>query len=80
MKSLVMGVPQTYPPKPLEGCMITSFLTPDINSEFTWPPELKKEVLDLVDGDYPFDVNLYVFYHAWVNENHPRAGPPQPRG
>ena len=28
MKSLVMGVPQTYPPKPLNGIMVSGFMTP----------------------------------------------------
>ena len=29
---ILVGVPQTFPPKPVNGCMITSFLTPDTSS------------------------------------------------
>ncbi len=25
---ILLGVPQTYPPKPINGCMVTDFLTP----------------------------------------------------
>ncbi|TKJ42285.1 phosphodiesterase [candidate division LCP-89 bacterium B3_LCP] len=54
-QSVVMSVPQTYPPKPIEGCLIGCFLTPDTDSEFTYPAELKKELWDNV-GEYIIDV------------------------
>src|ERR1700745_337360 len=54
-RSIVIGVPGTYPPKPLNGVMVTDFLTPDISCEYTHPPELKKEIQDLV-GEYILDV------------------------
>jgi len=54
-KSLVVGVPQTYPPRPVDGWMVTGFLTPSTDSEFTYPAPLKAEVLSVV-ADYPFDV------------------------
>ncbi|NOT00072.1 MAG: phosphodiesterase [Phycisphaerales bacterium] len=54
--SIIVGVPGTYPiTRPVRGCLITSFLTPDINAEYTWPPALKKEIADLV-GEYMLDV------------------------
>ncbi|NIO68279.1 MAG: hypothetical protein GTN71_04295, partial [Anaerolineae bacterium] len=31
---ILVGVPQTYPPKPLNGYMITSFLTPSTKSQY----------------------------------------------
>src|ERR1043165_5525311 len=43
-KSLLVGVPQTYPPRPIAGAMVTCFLTPSTKSEFTYPPPLKAEV------------------------------------
>jgi len=52
---IVVGVPQTYPPDPVHGCMITSFLTPSTQSRYTYPPELKQEVEELV-GEYMLDV------------------------
>ncbi|MGR3177884.1 MAG: alkaline phosphatase family protein [Candidatus Anammoxibacter sp.] len=54
-KVIVIGVPQTYPPTPVNGCMITCFLTPDASCDYTYPPELKKEVEHIADG-YMFDV------------------------
>ncbi|MBD3182375.1 phosphodiesterase [Candidatus Poribacteria bacterium] len=56
--SIIIGVPQTYPPKPLNGCMVTSFLTPSTESEYTYPPELKQEVERIADG-YMLDVENF---------------------
>jgi len=53
--SILVGVPQTYPPKPLNGYMITSFLTPSTDSQYTYPPSLKDEIEEVVD-DYMLDV------------------------
>jgi predicted AlkP superfamily phosphohydrolase/phosphomutase len=57
-RSIVIGVPQTYPPKPLNGCLIASFLTPDTRRQYTYPPELREEVEDLV-GSYMLDVDNF---------------------
>ncbi|UCD70666.1 MAG: alkaline phosphatase family protein [Syntrophobacterales bacterium] len=57
-RSVVIGVPQTYPPKPLNGCLITSFLTPDTTCQYTYPPELRGEVEALV-GEYLIDVDNF---------------------
>ena len=54
-RSIVIGVPGTYPPKPLHGLMVTDFLTPDTSCEYTYPPALKKEIEELV-GEYILDV------------------------
>lgn len=54
-KSIVIGVPPSYPPKPIDGYLISCFLTPNANSQYTYPPELKTEIENLV-GEYPFDV------------------------
>lgn len=52
----ILGVPQTYPPSKVNGLLVTSFLTPSTKVEFTHPPELKKEILDMVaPDDYIFD-------------------------
>jgi predicted AlkP superfamily phosphohydrolase/phosphomutase len=57
-RSVVIGVPQTYPPKPLNGCLITSFLTPDTTCQYTYPAELSGEVEALV-GEYMLDVDNF---------------------
>jgi predicted AlkP superfamily phosphohydrolase/phosphomutase len=54
----MIGVPQTYPPKPVNGIMVTSFLTPDINHQYTYPDSLKTEIKDLV-GEYILDVEEF---------------------
>lgn len=56
MKSIAIGVPQTYPPRPINGIMVTSFLTPGPESEYTYPPEFKQEINSVVDG-YMLDVD-----------------------
>ena len=54
--NVIVGVPGTYPiTKPPKGCMITSFLTPDISADYTHPKELKEEIAELV-GEYMVDV------------------------
>ncbi len=55
LKSIVVGVPPTYPPKPIRGYLISDFITPGPESNYTWPPMLKKEIEKLV-GEYVFDV------------------------
>lgn len=56
MKSLVFGLPQTYPPKPLNGIMVASFLTPSKDVQFTYPDEVKHELDRAAGGDYMIDV------------------------
>lgn len=44
-KSIVVNVPFTYPPRKIMGIMVTGMLTPSLDSEFTYPPEFKNEIL-----------------------------------
>lgn len=57
-KSIVLGVPLTYPPKPINGYLVTSFLTPSIESNYTYPKELKEEIKSWV-GKYMLDVENF---------------------
>ena len=43
-KFISINVPLTYPPKPIEGLMITGLLTPPSAMDFTYPPELQEEI------------------------------------
>ncbi len=55
-KTIAVGVPQTFPiVRPPNGCMLTGFLTPSIESDYTHPPGLKREIANLV-GEYMVDV------------------------
>jgi predicted AlkP superfamily phosphohydrolase/phosphomutase len=48
-----INVPMTYPPKPVNGFMVSGFETPSIDAEFTWPRELKSEIFQLIPNyDY----------------------------
>ena len=42
--SIVLGVPGTYPPRPLNGVLVSCFLTPSIESQYTYPPILRREI------------------------------------
>ena len=41
----VINVPFTYPPHEMNGYMVSGFTTPSLRSNFTYPRELKKELL-----------------------------------
>lgn len=56
-KVIIMGVPPSYPPKPVNGCLISCFLTPTAEKDYTYPKELKKEIESLTGG-YLFDVEF----------------------
>jgi predicted AlkP superfamily phosphohydrolase/phosphomutase len=55
-RSLVMGVPQTYPPKPLNGALVGCFLTPGPDADYTYPPEFKSALAAAAGGEYVIDV------------------------
>ena len=62
-RSVVLGVPLTYPAKPFPGWMVTSFLTPvnpnvpvtAQNLQWTFPPRLTREIAQ-VTPDYMIDI------------------------
>ncbi len=53
-RSIVVGVPGTYPPRPLNGALVSCFLTPSTEYQYTYPPMLRREVEEVV-GEYLFD-------------------------
>ena len=55
--SLLVGVPQTYPPKPLRGMMVSCFLTPSKQSRWTYPSTFARRVDEAAGGSYVFDVD-----------------------
>lgn len=54
----MIGVPQTYPPRQVNGFMVTCFLTPDTDHQYTYPDSLKNEIKTLV-GEYVLDVEEF---------------------
>ncbi len=53
--AVVMNVPGTYPPRPLNGVLVSGMLTPSPRSDYTYPPSVKRE-LDRIVGGYPLDL------------------------
>lgn len=55
-RSVLLGVPPSYPPRRVNGISVGCFLTPDTATHaYTHPPEVREEIARLV-GDYPVDV------------------------
>jgi len=54
-QSCLVSVPPSYPPKPVHGNLISCFITPDNEKEYTYPSELRAE-LEEKFGPYVFDV------------------------
>ncbi|MFX1355588.1 MAG: alkaline phosphatase family protein, partial [Promethearchaeota archaeon] len=59
LKSIIVGVPPTYPVKPINGYLISGFIAPDTESNYTYPTELKEEIKTEI-GDYILDANFRV--------------------
>ncbi|MBI1801976.1 MAG: alkaline phosphatase family protein, partial [Chloroflexi bacterium] len=57
-QSVVIGVPPSYPIKPVHGASISCFLTPSTKSQYTYPNDLRGEVESLV-GEYMVDVSNF---------------------
>ncbi|MFQ6117400.1 MAG: alkaline phosphatase family protein, partial [Candidatus Bipolaricaulia bacterium] len=51
---VLLGVPQTFPVKPVNGVLVSSFLTPNTSVQYTYPPELREEIerASRFDGRY----------------------------
>ena len=54
-KVAIVGVPMTYPPEEVNGLMISCFMTPDSESQYTYPVDLKQE---LSSKGYEFPTRL----------------------
>jgi predicted AlkP superfamily phosphohydrolase/phosphomutase len=64
-RSIVLNVPTTYPPEPINGLMVTGMLTPGRGSAFTYPASLKNELL----AEFP----NYVIEPVRIPDKHARA-------
>jgi predicted AlkP superfamily phosphohydrolase/phosphomutase len=54
---LVINVPVTYPPETVNGVMISGYMTPGANTDFTYPAAFKEELYRVVP-DYEIDITL----------------------
>jgi len=55
LKSCILGIPPTYPVHPVNGNLVSCFITPDIDSNYTYPEELKNEIKKNI-GRYILDI------------------------
>lgn len=56
-KCVVVNVPLTWPVEKINGALVSGLMTPGLHSEFTYPPELKNELLREL-GEYIIDVDI----------------------
>ncbi|HET6680168.1 MAG TPA: alkaline phosphatase family protein [Gemmatimonadaceae bacterium] len=54
-KSVIIGVPPSFPPPRVNGISVGCFMTPSVDDVYTNPPEVADEIRDLV-GEYLVDV------------------------
>jgi len=52
----VVSMPMTYPPEPVNGFLLCSFLTPSAESQYTYPPALKEEITTAA-GPFPLHMS-----------------------
>ncbi len=55
--SCLISIPPSYPPKPVNGHLISCFITPSSVRDYTYPAELKGE-LESRFGPYSFDIEF----------------------
>ena len=54
-RSCLVSIPPSYPPRRVPGELISCFITPDQDKEYTYPKELRAEI-EAKFGPYRFDV------------------------
>lgn len=58
--SIVLGVPLTWPPRPIAGALVSGIPVPDGAEEISSPPELRRELDEWSGpGGYPVDVKEF---------------------
>ena len=58
LRSILLGIPGTYPPKPVRGLVVSGFLAPSTAADYTYPASLKERIASWV-GDYLLDVRNF---------------------
>lgn len=73
-RTALLNVPMTYPPQTINGCMVTGILTPSLESNFTYPTELKAELLAAVPDYHIFKMgdfsrkNLHRQFESFIQQ------------
>ena len=58
IRSILLGIPQTYPPGPVNGICISGIPAPDTTSPFAWPVFLQNEIRSAYP-DYRIDIQNF---------------------
>lgn len=56
-----LNIPVTYPPQPLNGFLISGMMTPSLESDWVYPPELGRRLLSAI-GDYVIDIEAQSYH------------------
>ncbi|HEY9519275.1 MAG TPA: alkaline phosphatase family protein [Gemmatimonadales bacterium] len=69
-RSVIIGVPPSFPPRKVNGICVGCFLTPSTaTDDYTWPVSVKAEIASLV-GEYEVDVKGFrTDQKAWLRES-----------
>jgi predicted AlkP superfamily phosphohydrolase/phosphomutase len=62
-RSAVLYVPLSYPVKPINGIMVSDFLTPGVNSNCTYPSHIKEKIKLMPEPEIFFDVAVGLAGH-----------------
>jgi len=54
----LMNVPMTYPPRPVNGVVVSGLPTPSMDSAFTYPQEIKEQLLAKFPGYHIFNIQF----------------------
>jgi predicted AlkP superfamily phosphohydrolase/phosphomutase len=63
-RSIVLHLPYTYPPTPIDGMIVAGWDAPSVDTNFTWPADLREEILRLIP-DYASTHDVWL----WRYEN-----------
>ncbi len=67
-RSVVIGVPPSFPPRRLNGISVGCFMTPSVDDDYTFPANIKEEIRELV-GEYLVDVKGFrTDDKAWLRD------------
>ena len=60
-KAILINIPMTYPPEPIEGIIVGGMDSPGVDSDFTYPSNIKSEILAL-EKDYVIHLHVGAGY------------------
>lgn len=63
---LALNIPATYPPETVNGIMVSGYMTPGGNADFTYPAAFKEELYRVVP-DYQIDLNMHEYERMKVS-------------